>query len=85
MFKRYLIIASKNDPAGVNITEQLSQFRPNPVLSGLSKDKPSFDIYTIDDEILYEENLDLEKIKKARQQDFSFQAGGGGTYGKVIF
>ncbi|MGM0499436.1 MAG: endonuclease Q family protein [Bacillota bacterium] len=27
----------------------------------------------------------FEKIKKARQQDFSFQSGGGGTYGKVIF
>jgi len=27
----------------------------------------------------------FKKIKKARQQDFSFQAGGGGTYGKVIF
>jgi uncharacterized protein (TIGR00375 family) len=27
----------------------------------------------------------FKKIKKARQQDFSFKAGGGGTYGKVIF
>ena len=27
----------------------------------------------------------FNKIKKARQQDFSFQTGGGGTYGKVIF
>ncbi len=27
----------------------------------------------------------FKKIRKARQQDFSFQAGGGGTYGKVIF
>jgi uncharacterized protein (TIGR00375 family) len=27
----------------------------------------------------------FEKIKKARQQDFSFQSGGGGNYGKVIF
>lgn len=27
----------------------------------------------------------FNKIKKARQQDFDFQSGGGGTYGKVIF
>ena len=27
----------------------------------------------------------FNKIKKARQQDFTFQSGGGGTYGKVIF
>ncbi|MEC9489946.1 MAG: endonuclease Q family protein [Halanaerobiales bacterium] len=27
----------------------------------------------------------FKKIKKARQQNFSFQSGGGGTYGKVIF
>lgn len=26
-----------------------------------------------------------KKIKKARQRDFSFKAGGGGTYGKVVF
>jgi len=27
----------------------------------------------------------FKKIKKARQQNFSFQSGGGGTYGRVIF
>lgn len=27
----------------------------------------------------------FKKIQKARQQDFTFQSGGGGTYGKVIF
>ena len=27
----------------------------------------------------------FKKIKKARQQDFAFQSGGGGSYGKVIF
>jgi uncharacterized protein (TIGR00375 family) len=27
----------------------------------------------------------FKKIKKAREHDFSFQSGGGGTYGKVIF
>ncbi|MGP3777494.1 endonuclease Q family protein [Halanaerobium saccharolyticum] len=27
----------------------------------------------------------FKKIKKAREHDFSFQSGGGGTYGKVLF
>jgi PHP family Zn ribbon phosphoesterase len=27
----------------------------------------------------------FKKIQKARQQEFTFQSGGGGTYGKVIF
>ena len=42
---------------------------------------------TYDRRLLVGETKDsvLKKIKKARQQDFSFQAGGGGTYGKVIF
>ena len=62
MFKKFLIIASKQDPAGVNIVNQLQQFRPNPVLSGMSKDKPSFDFYLVEGDILHEENLDIEKI-----------------------
>ena len=64
MFKKYLIIASKQDPAGVNIVNQLKQFRPNPVLSGISKDKPSFDFYLVEGDVLHEENLDLERIDK---------------------
>ncbi len=64
MYKKYLIIASKKDPAGVNITTQLSQFRKNPILSSISKDAPSFDFYLVEDEITQTENLDLEKINK---------------------
>ncbi|MFW6233113.1 MAG: D-aminoacyl-tRNA deacylase, partial [Nanoarchaeota archaeon] len=60
-YKKFLIIASKKDRAGVNITTQLSQFRENPLMSSM-KDKPGFDFYLIEDDILHEENLDLNKI-----------------------
>jgi D-tyrosyl-tRNA(Tyr) deacylase len=49
MYKNYLIVASKLDKAGINITTQLSQFG-------------NFNFYLVDDEIIYTENLDLEKI-----------------------
>lgn len=49
MYKNYLIVASKSDKAGMNITTQLSQFG-------------NFSFYLIDDEIIYTENLNLEKI-----------------------
>ena len=61
MYKKYLIIASKKDEAGINITTQLSQFRKNPVLSSMSEE-PSFDFYLVDEEIIYTKNLNLEKI-----------------------
>jgi|TARA_Y100000310_G_scaffold256634_1_gene264471 D-aminoacyl-tRNA deacylase len=67
MYKKYLIIASKLDKAGINITTQLSQFRKNPVISSIEKDGSSFDFYLIDNEIIHTENLDLEKIN---QYDF---------------
>ena len=68
MFKKYLIIASKKDKAGINITTALSQFRPNPVLSSMSKDeKPIFDFYLCEEDTIYTENLNLEKIN---QYDF---------------
>ena len=63
MYKKYLIIASKKDKAGINITTNLSQFRKNPLMSSMGKE-PSFDFYLIDDEIIYTKNLDLEKINK---------------------
>ncbi len=62
-YKKYLIIASKKDKAGINITTQLSQFRDNPLFSSMAQ-KPSFDFYLIDKEIIYTENLDLDKINK---------------------
>jgi len=66
MFQKYLIIASKKDKAGINIMTNLSQFRENPVLSSWGN-KPNFDFYLIEEEMIYTENLDLEKIN---QYDF---------------
>jgi len=63
-YKKYLIVASKLDKAGVNITTQLSQFRKNPLLSSMQKQGSSFDFYLNDKEIIYTENLDLERINK---------------------
>ena len=64
MYKKYLIIASKKDKAGINITTALSQFRKNPILAGMQQDNPGFDFYLAEEEILYEENINLEKINK---------------------
>lgn len=66
MYKKYLVVASKKDKAGANITTQLSQFRKNPLVSSMGN-KPSFDFYLVDDEIIYTKNLNLEKIN---QYDF---------------
>ena len=66
MYKKFLIIASKKDKAGINITTQLSQFRENPVLSSM-KNESGFDFYLVDEEIIYTKNLDLDKIN---QYDF---------------
>jgi len=49
MYKNYLIVASKLDRAGINITTHLSQFG-------------NFNFYLVDGEIIYTKNLDLEKI-----------------------
>ncbi len=54
MYSKFLIVASKLDKAGTNITTQLSQFG-------------DFKFYLVDKEIIYTENLDLEKIN---QYDF---------------
>ncbi len=48
---KYLIVASKNDKAGVNITTQLSQFG-------------NYDFYLVEGKIIQTENLDLEKINQ---------------------
>lgn len=60
-FKKYLVVASKKDKAGINITTNLSQFRENPVLASLGE-KPAFDFYLCEEEIIYTESLNLEKI-----------------------
>jgi D-aminoacyl-tRNA deacylase len=62
-YKKYLIIASKKDKAGINITTRLSQFRENPLLSSM-KQESNFDFYLVDNEIIYTENLNMEKISK---------------------
>ena len=54
MYKKILIVASKLDKAGINITTQLSKFG-------------KYDFYLVDKEIIFTENLDLEKIN---QYDF---------------
>jgi D-aminoacyl-tRNA deacylase len=67
MIRKYLVIGSKEDPASTNILNQLSQFRPNPILNTLSnKDtvKPLFDTYLIEGSMLDEKNIDMEKINK---------------------
>ena len=66
MYKKFLIIASKKDKAGVNITTQLSQFRQETPQTSTQR-KSNFDFYLVDDEIIYTENLDLQKIN---QYDF---------------
>jgi len=63
MYKKYLIVASKKDKAGINITTNLSQFRENPLTSSL-KDQPSFDFYLIDTDIVDDKGIDQEKINK---------------------
>lgn len=51
MPKKYLIVASKKDLAGINITTQLSQFG-------------SYKFHLVEEEIIKTENLDLEKINQ---------------------
>jgi len=63
MYQKYLIIASKKDPAGINITTQLNQFRQNPVISSMSN-APGFDFYLREEEIISDKNLNHEKINK---------------------
>lgn len=66
MFRRYLIVASKKDKAGMNIATQLSQFKGNPILSSMGN-KPGFDFYFVEEEIIITENIDINKIN---QYDF---------------
>ena len=64
MYKKFLIVASKLDKAGINITTSLSQFRKDAFASIVQKSETGFDFYLVDKEIVYTENLDLEKINK---------------------
>jgi D-aminoacyl-tRNA deacylase len=51
MYQNYLIVASKLDKAGINITTQLSQFG-------------NMNFYLVDNEAIFTENLYLDKINK---------------------
>lgn len=62
-YKKFLIVASKKDTAGTNITTRLSQFRESPLLTGM-KQGSGYDFYLVEDEIIYAENLDMEKINR---------------------
>ncbi|MBS3076602.1 hypothetical protein J4481_02580 [Candidatus Pacearchaeota archaeon] len=64
MYKKYLVVASKKDRAGINITTALSQYKRNPVFLGMQPDKSGFDFYLCDEEIIRTENLDLNRINK---------------------
>ncbi len=64
MYKKFIVIASKQDSAGMNIAEQLLNFRKNPVSGIISKDNKFFDIFIVDNSILQEENLNLDKISE---------------------
>ena len=63
VYQKYLVVASKKDKAGINITTRLSQFRENPLISSM-KQGPGFDFYLVDEEIIFTENLNMEKINK---------------------
>jgi len=63
MYKKYLIIASKLDQAGMNIALALSQFRENPLLSSM-KNEPSFDISLVETEIVDDSGMNKELIGK---------------------
>lgn len=51
MFQKYLIVASKKDKAGTNITTALSQFG-------------EYDFYLTEEEIIFTKSLKIEKIEK---------------------
>ncbi len=51
MYKKYLIVASKKDKAGINITTNLSQFG-------------KYDFYLVDNEIVYDENIEKERLNR---------------------
>lgn len=53
MYSNFLIVASKQDTAGINITTQLSQFQSE-----------KFKFYLVEESILHNENLNMERINE---------------------
>ncbi len=64
MYNKFLIVSSKQDIAGTNITTQLSQFRKNSLLETISKGKKFFDFHLVEESALYRKNLNLAKINE---------------------
>jgi len=64
-YKKFLVVASKLDKAGINMTTQLSQFQGITKADGPAGGTEDFRFYLVDDEIIYTENLDVEKINNA--------------------
>ncbi|MEK6926347.1 MAG: D-aminoacyl-tRNA deacylase [Nanoarchaeota archaeon] len=62
MFKKYLVLASKKDKAGMNIITHLLQFKKNPLVNAMAD--IGFDIGLVEEEIIQTENLDMQKIIK---------------------
>ena len=62
-YQKFLIVASKKDKAGINITTRMSQFRENPMLSSM-KQEAGYDFYLVDDEIIYTQSLNMDKINR---------------------
>ena len=57
VYKKYLIITHRDNIAGMNIINNLEQFRKNQ-----TEDSPVIDVHITEGEALYNQNLPLEKI-----------------------
>ena len=57
MFKKYLVVASRQDKAGMNITTELFQYLDQ-------HQKENLDFHLVDDSILDERNLNIDKINQ---------------------
>jgi len=64
MYKKYLIVVSRMDLAGMNIARQLFQFRDNPFFASMKDGGAGFDVQYCDEVILFNSSLDMEKIEK---------------------
>ncbi|MEK6945377.1 MAG: D-aminoacyl-tRNA deacylase [Nanoarchaeota archaeon] len=63
MYQKFLIVACKKNLAAMNIISNLQQFRSN-FIAAIGSTKPFFDIHLTEEEVLYNENLDMPKIEK---------------------
>lgn len=63
MYKKFLIVACKNNVAAMNIVNNLQQFKTN-IIAAINSANPFFDIHITEEEVLYNENLDMSKIDK---------------------